>query len=86
MGMREFQYLTSLRLDIELPKPYVEPPKNQFTLEKPKEVTLAEYAVESRDVIVAHRLCDYRRRKFSLVLLPNVHILFEDLLSCDVST
>lgn len=82
MGMRYFRTLTGLKLDITSPKPYREPPKNMgytFTPSPPKEITLAEYDAEARDAILAHRLCDYRRRKFSLVLLPNIWVPLEDL-------
>ena len=42
---------------------------------------MAEYKASSSDAITAHRLSDYRRRRFSLTLLPDVHIILEDLLS-----
>ena len=44
------------------------------------DVTLAEYNPATRDQIVAHRIKDYRRRRFNLKLLPRVTILFDYIL------
>lgn len=89
MGMRYFGVLTGLKLDIENHTPYtgVKPSASKaFLIPTAKEVTLAEYNAASGDAITAHRLADYRRRKFSLVLLPDVHILLERLLDCGEGT
>lgn len=40
-------------------------------------VTLAEYDVDTKDAITAHRLKDYRRRTYNLVLLPKITTLFD---------
>lgn len=45
-----------------------------------KRITLAEYAVDTKDAITAHHLKDYRRTKFNLVLLPKVDVMFNRLL------
>ena len=45
-----------------------------------KEVTLAEYDVETKNAITAHHIKDYRRKKFNLILLPNIDIMFDRLL------
>lgn len=45
-----------------------------------KLITLAEYDVDTKDAITAHHLRDYRRRSFSLVLLPKIDILYDRLL------
>lgn len=84
MGMRYYGILTGLKLDIERPTPYLERKPNKskiFLMPTAKDVTLAEYNAASSDAITAHRLSDYRRRRFSLTLLPDVHILMEDILS-----
>lgn len=89
MGMRYFGLLTGLQLNIDTPKPYTEVRQStskMFLMPTAKDVTLAEYHPASSDAITAHRLSDYRRRRFSLVLLPNVHIMIEDLLSTEMST
>ena len=44
------------------------------------EVTLAEYDVSTKNMITAHRLSDYRRKQFNLVLIPKVETLFDKLL------
>lgn len=84
MGMRYFGILTGLKIDIETHTPYRDAPTTQskmFLVPTAKNVTLAEYNAASSDAITAHRLSDYRRRRFSLTLLPDVHILIEDMLS-----
>lgn len=48
------------------------------------DVTLAEYDVTTKNAITAHKLKDYRRKKFNLVLLPKIDILFDKLLEGSV--
>lgn len=43
-------------------------------------ITLAEYDVKTKDAITAHHLKDYRRKRFNLVLLPEVEVLFDKVL------
>ena len=43
-------------------------------------VTLAEYDVNTKNAITAHRLKDYRRKRFNLILLPKIETLFERVL------
>ena len=45
-----------------------------------KEITIAENDPTSRDVITAHRLKDYRRKVFSLLILPEVEVLLDSML------
>lgn len=45
-----------------------------------KEITLAEYDVDTKDAITAHHLKDYRRKRFNLVLLPDISTLFDKVL------
>lgn len=45
-----------------------------FQLPKARDITLAEYDPSSQGLITAHRIRDYRRRHFSLVLLPEIEI------------
>lgn len=45
-----------------------------------REVTLAEYDVNTKNAITAHHLKDYRRKSFHLALLPKIDILFDKLL------
>lgn len=45
-----------------------------------KDITLAQYDRTTKDLITAHRISDYRRKKFELLLLPPVEILFDRLL------
>lgn len=84
MGMRYFGILTGLNIDIQQNRPYIKKNPNSsktFLMPTAKEVTLAEYNAASSDCITAHRLSDYRRRRFSLTLLPDVGILITDLLT-----
>lgn len=48
-----------------------------FQLPTAKTITLAEYSPVSQGAITAHRIRDYRRRSFSLVLLPNVKVAMD---------
>ena len=45
-----------------------------------KPITLAEYNPKSKFAITAHRVKDYRKKSNSLILLPEVDILFDKLL------
>lgn len=45
-----------------------------------RDITLAEYEPITKDAITAHRLKDYRRKSFNLLLVPKVNILFDTLL------
>lgn len=44
------------------------------------DVTLAEYDITTKNAITAHHLKDYRRKRFNLNLLPEIHTLFDSLL------
>lgn len=88
MGMRDFSILTGMRIDIKPVSPYTEPVRGSsltFHMPTAKEVTLAELHPESMDAVTAHRLSDYRHRRFSLVLLPNVHVAIEEMWELDRS-
>lgn len=45
-----------------------------------KDITLAEYDVDTKNAITAHHIKDYRRKRFSLMLLPKIDILFDRIL------
>ena len=49
-------------------------------LEDAKDITLAQFDRATKDVLTAHRMKDYRRKVFNLVLLPSVDVLFDKLL------
>lgn len=57
------------------PKPVGEP---MFRMPTAKDITLAEYDPSSQGAITAHRLKDYRRKSFSLTLLPSVRTVLDD--------
>lgn len=54
------------------------PPKvdasKSFHLPTAKDITLAEFDPSSQGLITAHRIRDYRRKHFTLVLLPDIEI------------
>ena len=62
-------------------KPYT-PPKQEgppvFRMSNARNITLAEYDPSSQGTITAHRIKDYRRRSYSLTLLPNIHTVLDD--------
>ena len=45
-----------------------------------KVITLSEYNPKSKFAITAHRVKDYRKKTNTLILLPEVDILFDKLL------
>ena len=49
-------------------------------LEDAKLITLAQYDRNTKELLTAHRMKDYRRKRFNLVLLPDVDILFDRVL------
>lgn len=71
-------------------------PLARFTPEKPPEperpveykpildtsrvVTLSEFDPVSKEAITAHRIKDYRRRVFNFTLLPEIHLLLDDIM------
>ena len=59
-------------------------PEGKPILRDTKEITLAEYDVDTKNAITAHRIKDYRRRIYNLVLLPRVNILFDKVLEGSV--
>lgn len=93
MGLRDFSALYGYKIELAKHTPYTEPPKRSsstFYLPTAKEITLAEISPAAREAVTAHRLADYRRRTYSLVLLPNIRVALDDLwdlegLEADVS-
>lgn len=49
-------------------------------LEDAKDITLAQYSRYTKEVLTAHRMKDYRRKRFNLILLPEADILFDKVL------
>ncbi len=45
-----------------------------------KLITLAQYDRMSKSVITAHNLAEYRKKRFSLMLLPEIDIWFDRLI------
>ena len=79
-SLRDFAILDLLYKEPDW-QPYRETPRTEepvFRMPTAKEVTLAEYDVSSQGTVTAHKLKDYRRKSFSLVLLPNVRTLLDD--------
>ena len=44
-------------------------------------ITLAQYDPATKDFVTAHRLKDYRRKQFNLLLLPEFTLPIDDLLA-----
>lgn len=69
----------------EPPKPVIPEAKLVPFMERADtEITLAEYNPMSSDAITAHKLRDYRRRHFTLPLLPELSIGMDVFLKDDV--
>lgn len=79
-SLRDFEILDLFYREPEW-HPYKEKPREEkpvFHISTAKDITLAEYDVSSQGTVTAHRLKDYRRKSFSLVLLPNVKTVLDD--------
>lgn len=62
------------------PTPYEDVNKGRPLVKDAIEITLAEYNLDTKDMITAHHLKDYRQRTFRLALLPKCDILFDEIL------
>ena len=83
--MGAIQLYNQLYGDTLIKQPVVtQPPEMVFhgypILEDAKDITLAQYDRSTKDVLTAHRMKDYRRKRFNLVLLPDVEVMFDKLL------
>lgn len=83
--MGAISYYAKLYPNIIVKQPEVLKEPEKASLGKPilndaKEITLAEYDVDTKDAITAHHLKDYRRKSFNLILLPDIETLFDKVL------
>ena len=62
------------------PKKVEEPNVLSLKMSTAKEITLAQYNPVTKDIITAHNLKDYRRKVFTLLLLPDADIIFDKVL------
>ena len=79
-GLRDFAVLDLYYKEPSW-KPYTPPtPKGPpvFRMSTARDITLAEYDPSSQGTITAHRIKDYRRRTYSLTLLPNIRTVLDD--------
>lgn len=68
-------------IDVEPVKPYSEEEQKSVTvLADAKQVTIAEISPIAKGKITAHKLKDYRRKSFSLILLPDIDLMLDKLL------
>lgn len=69
------------RVSLTKTKVFVKPkPEAVHVLGDVKPITIAEIHPSSMGKITAHRLKDYRHKNFSLMLLPDVYIMLDELL------
>ena len=54
--------------------------KSVHLLSDIKQITVSETSPVTRDLITAHRIKDYRRKTFSLLLLPDIHLILDEFL------
>lgn len=80
MALKYYKYLNTFGVSNRQPTTKAVIPESIPLLKDAKEITLAEFDPSVRDLITAHRIKDYRRRTFSLNLLPKIHTMFDDLL------
>lgn len=80
MSLELYRYINSTGvLARELPKKAIIPESVPLQIDA-KEITLSEYDPYTRDLITAHKISDYRRKSFSLNLLPKIHTIYDTLL------
>ena len=85
MGIIGYYDAIDSRRTVKLDKPIASPTGDRKIVGNPikdesRVITLAEFDPVSKDAITAHRLRDYRRKTFNLTLLPDVHILLDEIL------
>lgn len=83
MALEYYQLVTNYGVDVQPIKPYFEPAKETspiFLMGDAKEITLAEFDSASRGLITAHHLKDYRRRNFTLIMLPDARLVLDEVL------
>lgn len=79
-GIKDFAVL-DLQYRTPTWKPYTPPVPSGppiFRMSDAKTLTLAEYDPSSQGTVTAHRIKDYRKRTFSLTLLPNIKTVLDD--------
>lgn len=81
MALEYYAYVNAYH--IEEPKHKQEESKDNILpliINDAKDITLASYEPMTKDLITAHRLSDYRRKIFTLLLLPDVDIMYDSIL------
>lgn len=73
-------HLTETRLSPPISDVQITSANGHPIVDDSKVVTLAEFDPVSKNAITAHHLKDYRRKNFNLTLLPDVHILLDDIM------
>lgn len=84
MVLKYYALVNNYIVDVEPFKPYtpkVAKSTPDLVVNDVKPITLAEFNPVTSSLITAHKLKDYRRRNFTLTLLPDVHLPIDDLLS-----
>lgn len=81
MALEYYKYVNNYAVS---PPKKVEPKEESKVLElhlgEVKDITLAQYNPATKDIITAHNLKDYRRKTFTLLLLPKADIVFDRVL------
>ncbi len=79
-GLRDFAIL-DFEYHASSWRPYQPPAPSEipvFRIPTARNITLAEYDPSSQGTVTAHRIKDYRRKSYSLTLLPNIHTVLDD--------
>lgn len=77
-----YAYVTNYGVRQQVHKHYVPPPKSvpDFNIGTAVDITLSEVEPRTSSYVTAHRIRDYRRTKFTLMLLPSIDLLYDNLL------
>ena len=78
-------YYKYVHQDVEVIQPFIPKSPEELSVGKllipdVKTITLAQYDVDTKNYITAHRMSDYRKSTFSVRLLPKINPLFNKVL------
>lgn len=81
MALEYYAYVNNYFVDVPQKQTKIEQDNiPSLVLDEPKDITLAQYSPLTSDLITAHNLKDYRRKVFTLLLLPKAEIMFDKVL------
>lgn len=83
MALEYYKYINNYTVDVHtptIPEEKEAPSVLPLSMSDAKDITLASFDANTKDLITAHQLKDYRRKTFTLLLLPDVDIMYDQIL------